>query len=352
MEKISKIFHISNGNGFALSNMELDISGCNFIARGEKNNGVVDKVKVLTNVKPFSANQITVALSGSVLESFYQTEPFYTAYHIKVLSPKKPMTPNQMLFYCLAIRSNKYRYSFGRQANKTLDDVLVPSRNEIPKWVNKAEIPKEPSDKPKRHKSVSLKDRKWRWFSCENIFDIIDKCKRSNAEGLLTDGDDINYIGAKKTNNGFMRRVKKADKLVSEGNCIVFIGDGQGSVGYTTYQENDFIGSSTLSCGYSTKLNEYNALFIVSVLDLERYKYSFGRKYGKDQVKKSKIKLPVKKDGEPDWQFMEYYIKSLPYSINLKEDKKEKGLSDAELVEKYEAGKIDLGKKLKKAIKQ
>ena len=29
------------------------------------------------------------------------------------------------------------------------------------------------------------------------------------------------------------------------------------------------------------------------------------------------IKLPVDKDGKPDWQFMEDYIKSLPYSVNL-----------------------------------
>jgi len=34
-------------------------------------------------------------------------------------------------------------------------------------------------------------------------------------------------------------------------------------------------------------------------------------------MKKTKIKLPVKKDGSPDWKFMEDYIKSLPYSKNI-----------------------------------
>jgi hypothetical protein len=33
-------------------------------------------------------------------------------------------------------------------------------------------------------------------------------------------------------------------------------------------------------------------------------------------MKKTKIKLPSD-DGKPDWQFMEDYIKSLPYSSNL-----------------------------------
>ena len=62
----------------------------------------------------------------------------------------------------------------------------------------------------------------------------------------------------------------------------------------------------------------------------------------------SKIKLHINKEGKPDWQFMEYYIKSLPYSSNLEETKPNKGLSDAELISKCDAGGIDLGTDLKK----
>ena len=50
---------------------------------------------------------------------------------------------------------------------------------------------------------------------------------------------------------------------------------------------------------------------------LEKYRFNYGRKWGIDRMKKSLIKLPVDSDGKPDWQFMEDYIKSLPYSINL-----------------------------------
>lgn len=34
-------------------------------------------------------------------------------------------------------------------------------------------------------------------------------------------------------------------------------------------------------------------------------------------VLRIKSKLPINKDGEPDWDFMEDYIKSLNYSNNL-----------------------------------
>ena len=38
---------------------------------------------------------------------------------------------------------------------------------------------------------------------------------------------------------------------------------------------------------------------------------------GTGRLKKLSIKLPVDSKGEPDWKFMEDYIKSLPYSSNI-----------------------------------
>ena len=114
-----------------------------------------------------------------------------------------------------------------------------------------------------------------------------------------------------------MYRVVRDGKYVSKGNCLVFIGDGQGSVGYSTYQEADFIGSTTLSMGRNKNLNKYSGIFIITLLDKERFKYSFGRKWNGEKLKNTKIKLPADKEGLPDWKFMEEYIKSLPYSKSV-----------------------------------
>jgi hypothetical protein len=59
-------------------------------------------------------------------------------------------------------------------------------------------------------------------------------------------------------------------------------------------------------------LNEKNGLFLVTVLDLERYRYSFGRKY-KTNLSKVSIKLPATKDGKPDWDYMETYMDNINY---------------------------------------
>ena len=113
-----------------------------------------------------------------------------------------------------------------------------------------------------------------------------------------------------------MRSVEMNKSLVSKGNGILFICDGEGSVGYTNYMDEDFIGSTTTSIGYNEELNKYIAMFLVTVIDLERFKYSYGRKW-KIHLNETIIKLPVDSFGKPDWKCMENYIKSLPYGDRL-----------------------------------
>jgi hypothetical protein len=81
-------------------------------------------------------------------------------------------------------------------------------------------------------------------------------------------------------------------------------------------------------------LNKWTALFILSVLEKERYKYSYGRAFVKEKVEDTILILPIlcNRDGTPqidetceyspegyipDWSFMEEYIKSLPYGDRI-----------------------------------
>lgn len=45
------------------------------------------------------------------------------------------MTNDELLFYCCSIRANQFRYSYGRQANRTLKQLIIPARAAIPRWV-------------------------------------------------------------------------------------------------------------------------------------------------------------------------------------------------------------------------
>ena len=215
----------------------------------------------------------------------------------------------------MCIKSNAYRYSYGRQANKTLKNIELPDT--IPDWVYTMPIAPITTDS-KAENALPLDTSKWIYFTIGKekggLFSL-ERCK-NKASGDLLDGDDCYYLGAKKNDNCVMRRVTRDDSLVTKGNCIVFIGNGQGSVGYSNYMNEDFIGTADLTVGYNKHLNLFVGLFIVAVLDLERPKYSFGRKWSA-RIADTRIKLPATDKGAPDWGYMERYIKSLPYGDRI-----------------------------------
>lgn len=149
---------------------------------------------------------------------------------------------------------------------------------------------------------------KWGSFRISDLFPILQNGKAN--QGMLSDGTECFYVGAKKNDNGVMLHCAYDEDLIQKGNCIIFICNGQGSVGYANYMDVDFIGTTDIVAGYNENLNQYNGLFIATVLCQERPKYSFGRKW-KTHLKDTVIKLPQTLDGNPDWNYMERYIKSL-----------------------------------------
>ena len=48
------------------------------------------------------------------------------------------MTISEKMFYCLCIRYNSFRYNYGRQANKTLEELELPDK--IPDFVNEKDF--------------------------------------------------------------------------------------------------------------------------------------------------------------------------------------------------------------------
>ncbi len=135
MLKVSDLFDVKYGVNLELNAIEKTENGINFVSRTAKNNGVSARVARLPNIEPIPAGTISVAGGGSVMESFLQTEPYYSGRDLYYLTPKVELSDQEKLYYCTCLRANKYRYNYGRQANRTLKDILIPSKDEIPNWV-------------------------------------------------------------------------------------------------------------------------------------------------------------------------------------------------------------------------
>ena len=174
---------------------------------------------------------------------------------------------------------------------------------------------------------MNLDVSQWKEFETQRLFPIMENGKANQQ--MLEDGNECFYVGAKRNDNGVMMHCQKDISLLQKGNCIIFICNGQGSVGYANYMDVDFIGTTDIVAGYNENLNQYNGLFLATIYSQERPKYSFGRKW-KTHLRGTKVKLPIQYnlDGTPyideicrysdegyvpDWKFMEDYIKSLHY---------------------------------------
>lgn len=153
---------------------------------------------------------------------------------------------------------------------------------------------------------LKLTDMKYGQFRISDIFEI-ENCKCSKVSEL--EKGNIPYVGATNRNNGVLSFVDAKIDLITKGNCIAFICDGEGSVGYSIYKGEDFVGSTTIKVGRNPKLNKYNGLFITTVADTVRGKYNFGYKRNETHLKAETLQLPIDLNGNPNWQFMEDYIK-------------------------------------------
>ena len=126
LRPVSELFTIQYGNSYELNHLKHDDNGVAFVSRTSQNNGVSARI-AKTKDEPTPAGCITVALGGAfVLAAFLQNEPTYQGRDVSVLTPRSPMTSNEKLWYITAIRQHRFRFSFGRQANRQLPDLLIP----------------------------------------------------------------------------------------------------------------------------------------------------------------------------------------------------------------------------------
>ena len=137
----------------------------------------------------------------------------------------------------------------------------------------------------------------------------------------LTSEDQIEgktpYIGAIDSNNGVANHIGQ-QPIHSKGTISLSY---NGSIGEAFFQPEDYWATDDVNALYLKseygKLSVFTGLFIATILRQEKYRFSYGRKWGLSEMKNTLISLPVKKDGVPDWQWMENYMQSLPYSDRI-----------------------------------
>jgi hypothetical protein len=315
---VSELFTLYQGNSFELINMEVDRqSEINFVARTGENNGVTARVKAVDTVAPFPAGLLTVALGGSVLSSFVQYKPFYTGFHVMALEPQKEMKLEEKLFYCHCIKMNAYRYRYGRQANKTLKDIELP---ELPEWLRSYTIDYSRITTGIEKRELPLNVSKWKKFKIGDIFDF-KRGKGITKEEIENNAGLIPCVQSGETNRGIIGYMDSEfidDKFHTYILSPFLSLARSGTSGCVNIQNKDsYIGDSVYGLKLKYKESIYVYLFLETILNLERYKYTYGRKVVIEKYIEQFIALPSTDNNVPDWQFMENYIKALSYSDKI-----------------------------------
>ena len=346
-----KLFKIKKGKRLTKEDM---INGSiPYIGAIDNNNGVSQYISNDEHIHP--SNTITVSYNGSVAEAFYQEKAFWATDDVNVLYPNFELNRYIALFLTTIINKEKYRFNYGRKWDKKLmeksriklpvDKTGDPDWNWIEQFVKETIIPLLSSQakavweggydiSPYKTHKIKLDLRNWQWFRYDEIFDIRKGFYNKKPESHT--GSEIPFIGAIDNNNGVseyydIQDIEEASKTgdeknaplnekIFEGNCITV--SNNGSVGYAFYQSKPFtcthdVNPLYLHPKWNQELNPYIAMFLCSLIEKERYRWTYGRKWRPKRMPSSLIKLPVDKEGKPDWQFMEDYIKSLPYSANI-----------------------------------
>ncbi|MCD7779287.1 MAG: restriction endonuclease subunit S [Candidatus Gastranaerophilales bacterium] len=350
--EVKRLFDICAGNYY--SSDDYDIGTTPYVSASATNNGV----GLMINLPPdFKENKI---VTGKVeCKAFYQGKSFSATSDANIYSPKFDMTQNVGLFLTSIISFNENgKWSYGRQCrvgdsnqiiirlpikchsdntpfidgNKTYsDEGYVPDWQFMEDYINSLHH-KPITTKVKTGNIKDLEIDKWEEFTVSKLFNRIYKAKAHTKEEVEEVEKGIHFVSRTDINNGIDTSVDDTVRYegLEEPNCIT-IGD---TTATCFYQNERFIAGDHMVVLRADWLNLKRGLFFRTLFAQEGIRYCYGRAYRMDLIKNTILKLPIKRNVNnkpiidnnhtysdkgfvPDWQFMEDYINSLPYSDRI-----------------------------------
>ena len=294
-----------------------------YISSTATNNGVDNFISNEVNVRKFD-NCLTLANSGSVGSCFYQQFEFIASDHVTALQNKN-FSKEVYLFLSSVIKRLEEKYSFNREINDTRisrETVILPVDSAgTPNWKFMEDYIKQERKKqviqirnyyePKMLKLAGelagLEEVEWKEFKFTDIFTKIQRGKRL-TKGNQVEGD-APYISSTATNNGVDNFISNEDKVRKFDNCLTLANSG--SVGSCFYQQYEFVASDHVTALQNKDFSKGVYLFLSSVIKRLEEKYSFNREINDARISRETVILPVDTTGNPNWQYMEDYVKRL-----------------------------------------
>lgn len=301
------------------------------------NNGI--KEVILTNGDKVFSNFISIVSIGGGGTAFYHKYDSSVYTRVKALIPKFDfLNEYNAIFLTVILNLEKFKYSYGRVVtnNKIAETVLKLPITELgdPDWQFMEDYIKQFEEtKLLEIQETNYKDNvklpsvdEWGSYRLSDLFEIEIGYYHNRPKDNANFG--IPYVSSSENNNGISAKfsidtINDYNSFGKDSNTIngkifnsetITIAMG-GSVGSSFYHEYEYTAYDAVAIlNPKFKINKFIGLFVSKIIEMEKYKYSYGRMWNQRRIRDSLIKLPVDDNGEPDWILIERYMRSLPYS--------------------------------------
>lgn len=288
-----------------------------YVTRSAINNGIDLFIPEQKEYSINKGNVITIGLDTQTV--FYQKWDFYTGQNIQVISDPK-LNEFNALFLIPLVKKQMGKFNWGGNGAtlsrlKKLQIMLPVNSDGNIDWIFMESFIKgiKQQVKPKinfvPHKITDnrdLEDIEWKDFFVEELFKVKRGkrlIKKHQIEGVIP------YASSTKLNNGIDNFISNKDNVRIYDDCLTIANSG--SVGEVFYHPYEFVASDHVTHLEKKGLNKYQYLFLATTLKKIGEKYSFNREISDKRLKREKIMLPVKDNEQPDWNYMEQYMKRI-----------------------------------------
>lgn len=253
----------------------------------------------------------------------YQANNFSASDHVEILTPKFQINKHVALFLTVQFnKNNQKKFSYGYKACqdrlRKMSIILPVNSKGEPDYEFMEEYIKEREAKLKEQYKNHVKARvaeltkeinpaqKWDDFFISDIFTSIQRGKRL-TKVKQTIGK-IPYVSSTSLNNGVDNFIGNDTGVRIFQDCLSLANSG--SVGSCFYEPFKFVASDHVT-HLKNNYSKYTYLFLACLLNRLSEKYNFNREINDDRISREKILLPVTPKGEPDYTYMENYMKYL-----------------------------------------
>lgn len=342
--RIGDYFKVEYGRFHAKD--ELGTGTVNYITTSGFNNGITNTCEEATH----QGNCITVASDGAMGASFYQEEAFTTSNIVSTLTPlpHTPLNKYNALFLCAIIFGKRaefgwlgFKMSVDRVRNLRVKLPTTPDGD--PDWAYmesymanlEAKVAESLTmlQAAKDAEKKKVDTREWGEFRVGELFEV--KISKSVDKGGLEFAEDGEYdfIGRTPLNNGIQGRL---NKLKFEANQEGTYSIAQIGMHVCQYRERKWYASQNIFvltpfAEKSHKANKFIATIITRYLDCAYGEDTYATYPTAKTLPHLKIKLPVDKTGQPDWAYMEEYMRKMEERVKVMMGKYEMTVNEAAL---------------------